>query len=946
MNSKNRLQRITALLIVVIVHYLVLAGTASAATYFDYTVAADPIPTDFQTVVSFSTPTGTGANRKTVARIVTPAPANGVTFQITPPITEKTAQVVVDGATDFVEVNGTGESVATLVRAEVISDAPDNAPVAAGFVMIRVTIEYDAAHDFGVSGATWQLKALEQTSSRRYMGYIATDTGNVEALVTKAKMSIMETELNFGDVQQGVTTAVAPVLALSVTNVGTAPLSITGAPITGDTIPNTFEVNVFISPAINPGGQIDNVFDEDASDGVTEKKGLWVMAHPASLGDKTATVTVQSADGNVVVPLRVKGVTLFAEILMDVSGSMAWSPDGTFGVPESQSRLTHAKEAGKEINNWIREFSGGQSYLGLTSFPEPSGTGTNINPAVVVPIDRSINTHPSIQIAFGPEGVGGMKPKQIANSTPMEAGIVAAVGDMDNRINSPQPPDPADRPQLKQAILLFTDGRQNPDSHAENQIGPMNTKGIRAYTVGYGIPGSSDVDFTLLQSIATGTGGQFLDANSLDAFGLKNAFKGAVTPWLGLRTVADPTGTIRRNQSKTHTVCLDKTAYGVTFSVDWNRSIQGAVKLTLVTPTGETITPTSADVAYYESDTFAMYVIRGKRLRGGQGAGPWTMRLVGGAGIPAAEDTQYSYNVLVQSPVGLDVRPQITKLLTGSQYLIEVALAKVNPQALKSSELSISTKYNFPAASYGTWLARGKVKPEWIMGETPPAKTATATATHAPETAQPGMIMGEYATLAQKKAYALAKMAQQPFEDKRAQGTIRLYDNGKNGDKVANDGIYSALLPELRYDGVYKLSLLARALGAAGDCVQREVSVSQYVGLALNRDLIAKQVAWQKVAVSPYFDAELKKILSKPPREGYERMNVVFRPQDTFGNYWGPGHSAEITYSIKGAKALGRVMDNLDGSYVQVFEYKKGANPEVSVAAQGIAGPVVPLIRR
>ena len=938
MSLKKRWMSSKALMIGVFMLGLLQADAVIALTDIDFTVPADPIPTDFQTLVSFNTPTGIGPNRKTIARIVTPAPAAGITFQITPPITQKTAQVVVDGVTDFVEVNGTGESVATLVRAEVISDAPDNAPVAAGFVMIRVTIEYESTHDFGVAGETWHLKALEQTSSRKYMGYIATDTGNVEALVTKAKVIVTETVLNFGDVQQGISSAVAPVLPLTVKNVGTAPLSITGAPITGDPLPNFFEVNVLATGPINPGGQIDNVFNE----GMGIKTGLWIMAHPGSLGDRTATVTVQSADGNVAVPLQVKGVTLFAELLVDVSGSMGWGPDGTWGVPESQRRLTHAKEAGKEINNWIHEFSGGQAYLGLTSFPDPSGTG-NSTPKVVVPIDRSINTHPSIQIAFGPEGVAGMKP---SNGTPMEAGIVAAMGDMDARINGPQPPDPADRPKLKQAILLFTDGYQNSNSHAANQIGPMNTKGIRAYTIGYGMPGSSEVDHAVLRSIATGTGGQFFDANSLNAFGLKDAFKHAVTPWLGLRAVADPKGTILRNQSRTHTVCLDKTAYGVTFSLDWNRSIKGAIKLALVTPTGETLLPTSPDLAYYESDTFAMYVIRGKRLRGGQGAGAWTMRLTGGTGIPSTENTQYSYNVLVQSPVGLEARPQISQLLTGSKYLIEVALAKVHPQALKSSPLSMKATYNSPAASFGTWLARGEVKPEWIMGESPFPRTAGAAAPRAPENIKPGMIMGEYATLSQKKAYALVNMAKQPFKDKRAQGTITLYDNGKNGDKVANDGIYSALVPELRYDGVYKLSIYAQIQGEALDCVQREVSVSQYVGVALNRELMPKQVAWREVFVSPFFDAELKKILSQPPREGFERMSVVFTPQDAFGNYWGPGHSAEIKYGIKGAEPLGRVMDNLDGSYVQVVEFKKGETPGVRVAAQGIESPVMPLLRQ
>jgi hypothetical protein len=30
--------------------------------------------------------------------------------------------------------------------------------------------------------------------------------------------------------------------------------------------------------ALNPGTEVENIFDEDTSDGVTEKKELWIMA--------------------------------------------------------------------------------------------------------------------------------------------------------------------------------------------------------------------------------------------------------------------------------------------------------------------------------------------------------------------------------------------------------------------------------------------------------------------------------------------------------------------------------------------------------------------------------------------------------------------------------------------------------------------------------------------
>ncbi len=199
--------------------------------------------------------------------------------------------------------------------------------------------------------------------------------------------------------------------------------------------------------------------------------------------------------------------------------------------------------------------------------------------------------------------------------------------------------------------------------------------------------------------------------------------------------------------------------------------------------------------------------------------------------------------------------------------------------------------------------------------------------------------MGEYATLAQRKAYALAKLAKNPFENKRAEGTIELYDDGTHGDKVAQDGIYSAIAPQLRYDGVHKLVVHAEAFGGSRNCIQRELAVSQYIAVALNRDLMVKQLAWQNVSGSPYFDSELKKALSEPPPAGYERRSAVFTPQDSFGNYWGPGHASEIQFSVKNARPVGAAMDLLDGSYVQVVQYKKGDNPSVAVTAGGVASP-------
>jgi hypothetical protein len=131
-------------------------------------------------------------------------------FEITPPVGKKAAQITVDGAIGAIEVDRTAEAVADLVKAEVISDAPDNVPVAADFALIRVTIVYNTDFNFE-GGESWNLKAKEMTSARRYMGLVGTGVDDpstaadeIDVLVTRPRINITESELHFGEGQEGI----------------------------------------------------------------------------------------------------------------------------------------------------------------------------------------------------------------------------------------------------------------------------------------------------------------------------------------------------------------------------------------------------------------------------------------------------------------------------------------------------------------------------------------------------------------------------------------------------------------------------------------------------------------------------------------------------------------------------------------------------------------------
>ncbi|MDL1982656.1 MAG: VWA domain-containing protein [Deltaproteobacteria bacterium] len=930
-------------------------GAHAVASEFYKEVASSATPTDYETLISFSPPVGAGTGRQTYIKFVTDTALADLNFRIEPqnpgvngnrsPVD---IQVLGTGGADAVPKSmAEDDALATTVVNTMLAQEVTGTNVASGYKMILVRLDYADTYTFPALAETWQLKVKETTNDREYFGF----AGETDTEVTQPRIEPLP-PIAFGEVQQEVSSKYAPVMPVNVRNIGTSTLTITGAPISSNPTPIFFTVDVLAPQPLDPGGSMDNVYDEDASDGKTEKKGIWVMASPGNLEERSSMLTLESATGDSeVVTLTAAGVNLYAHILMDVSASMGWHPDGSSTVsdPDQDSRLAKAKEAGQEINNWIKDFSDGRAYLGLSTFPD---SFTSADSDIVVGIGRSQNTHQWILDAFGPQNLNGLKHR---NGTPMDTGIIAAIGDMDARINDPlKPPSSAERPDLKQAILLLSDGGENPSSNARGQLGVLDSKDILMYTIGYGT-GNVSVDHVLLKDLANGvtlndgTKGAFFDANSLDAFALKKAFKNAVTDWLGLRTIVDPEGTIRRGTTKTHTVCIDDSIYGLTFSVDWDRHVSGGVQLTLTSPTGEVITPQSSDISYYDSDSFAMYIIRGKRLRGGQGAGEWTMKLTGGNGIPVSADTHYSYNVHAQSPVITQPKFSFESLGTAMEFLFELQMAHLASDRLNN--LKVTVDIDAPAESLESYLVKDPLvrqllfdSPVMTSGN---ANAQSTTEAYKPHTGKvvPKIIMGETASSRQRMAYALAHFADKPFTNKRATQSVELYDDGTHGDRVAHDGIFSAKSPTIQYDGIYKWSFKVESIKPGRKaCVNREFVVCKYADVALSSMMMASQLRSAEVTQQEILDPGIWEHLKEKVPAGYQRKAVVFTPKDAIGNSWGMGRAKQVAFSVENATTLGPVADNLDGSYVQVIQFKAGDSPKVRVNAGGLVSEPVTVV--
>src|SRR6185436_10155372 len=282
------------------------------------------------------------------------------------------------------------------------------------------------------------------------------------------------------------------------------------------------------------------------------------------------------------------------------------------------------------------------------------------------------------------------------------------------------------------------------------------------------------------------------------------------------QSLADPSGLIHSGQSRQHKVCVDDKAYGLTFVADWNRVAPGGVSLTLVSPKGEVITPTTSGISYFSDQMFAQYVIRGDRVRGGAGAGEWTMNLTGTSAIPSNSETQYSYAAMEQTGIHVAAKHFGDHFTGGAAGIFEVTLnaggtpvvpttpGGVTPTptpgpvpVAADQESVVTVHFDMPAASYSTYLATSKVEREWFPepGTQPQVKkTGSRFSFVRPLFAQtrdsgartvPPTIMGEATTIPQRKAWALRNIANRPYEDKRTTGSLQLYDDGTHGDRIA-----------------------------------------------------------------------------------------------------------------------------------------------------------------
>ena len=302
-------------------------------------------------------------------------------------------------------------------------------------------------------------------------------------------------------------------------------------------------------------------------------------------------------------------------------------------------------------------------------------------------------------------------------------------------------------------LILMSDGAHNAGTHnpLEFIAPPVGTappgasladKNVELFAVAYGIDGHTNVNHVLMKQLADGSlaGGKVRNVDEIDsntgkpttASDLAKALRNAITSGLtSAKPLVDPSGVFVIGPGEVlHEVILTRHDTRVAFVLNWNTPNPDRLRLELLTPNCELITPENAgqgnftQVTFLGGDRSQMYLIDPGFLSNTAGAasqarpryGTWRFRITsppevvinmaepGPAGGDRAEvDVEnYVYDVVVDSTLGLEVSQDQATYFAGDPITVSARLT-ADGRPVTAASVSLST--TAPAQSVANWLA-------------------------------------------------------------------------------------------------------------------------------------------------------------------------------------------------------------------------------------------------
>ncbi|MCK4622079.1 MAG: S8 family serine peptidase [Desulfuromonadales bacterium] len=148
------------------------------------------------------------------------------------------------------------------------------------------------------------------------------------------------------------------------------------------------------------------------------------------------------------------------------------------------------------------------------------------------------------------------------------------------------------------------------------------------------------------------------------------------------------------------------------------------------------------------------------------------------------------------------------------------------------------------------------------------------------------------------------------------------------------DGYYSARFPDTNVPGTYTVEFQIAGEHPEIDRYTRTETLSTLVEFA-QADL----------------DASDLRIVDRVLGADVDRLRLVVRPRDIYGNYLGPDYSHRIAVSVSAGNVESDIRDRLDGSYEVLVTVPTGADPNINIEVMDqplYVGPVsgIPTQRR
>ncbi len=676
-------------------------------------------------------------------------------------------------------------------------------------------------------------------------------------------------------------------------------------------------------------------------------------AAPAPAPPHGGAVTISSTTTGVasqVVDLT--GDAVFREIVLtiDASNSMNRANDGT-GLADCpvastraanfdpDSRIRQVRAALEIFRTKLIEYGDERSFLGVVRFPGGDlACGSGYNDSLSSPqstwstVDLGLTLFDDTNPTFTSK-INDATDDGFYHGTPMKQGLQTAISQFSGATN--------DR---YRAIILLSDGAFNVPNESQasflNGVMPtLTNQKIRVFAVAFGETTSVDPDtLTKLASQSTPSEDLGLGLSGFQHYdpeapgnddAIEQFFTQLLTDLMELEIETDPPATILQGQTRTHTARVTEHDQRVTFSIAWRRPVRGQLGFELIAPNGTRITPNSSQARFYSGPKHKMYAVDVPELDASF-VGQWTLEVTYPLrpGLSAPPDQtaaeRYVWDVITRSHLELDVEFDRQRYYAGDTVTVEAQLLE---RGRAVTGQTVTLQVTRPDQGIGNWHAANSY-PVAVIED---------------GAASGGLVGGtEPLPLALQKHFFLTQVqgVALPAYVAAVPGGVPLRDDGKDGDRRAGDGIYSAVLAGITGSpGTYEFDVVAEGATSAGTAFRRQQIVQHYVSIRPDVTFAFTDASFVQLArIPPGFEVS----------PGVSFYQAYIRPEDHLGNLLGPGYANDVVIESSIGTPVTPVTDDLEGGYTRLFTVADGAGTPVAEFELGdltfppvAAGPVL-----